>query len=116
MTMKINLIQTDIVWAEPEANRIRNATMMRSMDKADLYILPEMLSTGFATHPEGIAEDFNDGSCASLEWMKRMAAELDAAVAGSVAVREEDGRYYNRFCFVRPDGDCTFYDKHHLFT
>lgn len=114
--MKINLIQTDIVWAEPEANRIRYAAMMRSMEKADLYILPEMFSTGFATQPEGIAEGFNDGSCASLEWMKQMAAEMDAAVAGSVAVREEDGRYYNRFCFVRPDGDCTFYDKHHLFT
>lgn len=114
--MKINLIQADIVWANPKANRERAEGMMRSLEKADLYILPEMFSTGFATQPEGIAENMEEGSCDSLEWMKKMAEELDAAVAGSIAVREGDGRFYNRFCFVRPDGGCTFYDKHHLFT
>lgn len=116
MIMKINLIQTDIQWANPEANRNHAADMMRGMEKADLYILPEMFSTGFATQPEGVAEEWQQGTCPSLEWMKSMAVELDAAVAGSVAVMEEDGRYYNRFCFVRPNAECTFYDKHHLFT
>lgn len=115
-TMKVNLIQTDIIWASPQANRMHAQDILRSLPKADLYILPEMFSTGFATQPEGIAEDMVDGTCSSLDWMKVMAQELDAAVAGSIAVREEDGRYYNRFCFVRPDGECTFYDKHHLFT
>jgi predicted amidohydrolase len=114
--MKINLIQTDIQWANPEANRNHAADMMRGMEKADLYILPEMFSTGFATQPEGVAEEWQQGTCPSLEWMKAMAVELDAAVVGSVAVMEEDGRYYNRFCFVRPNAECTFYDKHHLFT
>lgn len=114
--MKINLIQTDIVWANPKANCERAETMMRSMEKADLYILPEMFSSGFATQPEGIAEEMAQGSCPSLEWMKKMAEELDAAVAGSIAMKEEDGKFYNRFCFVRPDGGSTFYDKHHLFT
>jgi predicted amidohydrolase len=47
--------------------------------------------------------------------MKRMSAEADAAIAGSVAV-EEQGRYYNRFYFVKPDGSVTYYDKRHLFT
>jgi predicted amidohydrolase len=27
-----------------------------------------------------------------------------------------DGCYYNRLYFVKPNGDVTFYDKHHLFT
>ena len=35
--------------------------------------------------------------------------------AGSVTV-EAEGRYYNRFYFVRPDGTYEYYDKHHLFT
>ena len=116
MVMKINLIQTDIQWANPEANRNHAADMMRGMEKADLYILPEMFSTGFATQPEGVAEEWQQGTCPSLEWMKGMAVEMDAAVAGSIAIRQEDGRYYNRFCFVRPDGETTLYDKHHLFT
>ncbi len=38
-----------------------------------------------------------------------------AAVAGSVAV-EENGRYFNRFYFARPDGTYTQYDKRHLFS
>lgn len=114
--MKVNLLQTDIVWASPQQNREHAERMMRSMESADLYILPEMFSTGFATQPEGIAEDMIDGSCPSLEWMKKMACELDAAIAGSIAIREDNNVYYNRFCFVRPDGECTFYDKHHLFT
>lgn len=114
--MKINLLQTDIVWASLQANHEHAEKMMRSMESADLYILPEMFSTGFATQPEGIAEDMQNGTTPSIEWMKKMACELDAAIAGSVAIREEDGSYYNRFCFVHPDGECTFYDKHHLFT
>ena len=89
---------------------------MLAADKSDLYVLPEMWSTGFATEPEGIAE--SDGS--SLNWMKQMANRLDAAVAGSIAT-EIDGKYYNRFYFVKPandgsDNEIEYYDKHHLFT
>lgn len=89
---------------------------MLAAEKSDLYVLPEMWSTGFATEPEGIAE--SDGS--SLNWMKQMANRLDAAVAGSIAT-EIDGKYYNRFYFVKPandgsDNEIEYYDKHHLFT
>lgn len=106
----------DIVPADPGANRRHAAMLMRAMEAGDVYVLPEMFSTGFAACPDGIAEEMAGGTCPSLEWMREMAAELDAAVAGSIAMRGEDGLYYNRFCFVRPDGDCTFYDKRHLFT
>lgn len=116
MKLKINLIQSNIIWANPEANHNHLSMLMRSVGHGDVYVLPEMFSTGFAITPDGIAEDVVCGTCQSIEWMKYMAKELDAAVAGSVAVREEDGRYYNRFCFVRPDGDCSFYNKRHLFT
>lgn len=114
--MKITLVQMDIVWANPEENRKHAERLIRSQEKTELYILPEMFSTGFATQPEGVAEYWSYGSCLSLEWMKEMAFELDAAIAGSIAVREEEGKFYNRFCFVKPDGSCVFYDKHHLFT
>jgi predicted amidohydrolase len=71
-----------------------------------------MFSTGFCTQPEGIAESCDSDT---LKWMKRKAAEIDAAIAGSIAV-EQDGKYYNRFYFVKPDGSVTYYDKKHLFT
>ncbi len=123
--MKLTLLQTDIVWANPVANRKAAEEMMLKADKSDVYILPEMFSTGFATQPEGIAEpEDND----TLRWMKLMADRLDAAVCGSVAVCEtvEDAdivncksvncNFFNRFYFVKPGGETSVYDKKHLFT
>ena len=54
--MKIALLQTDIVWNNPQANIVRAEKLMRQAVAADLYVLPEMWATGFATEPEGIAE------------------------------------------------------------
>lgn len=109
--MKISIIQQDIVWADLAENIRRADAAVDSMPGADLYVLPEMFSTGFCTVPEGIAE--TDGK--SLQWMKEKSAQVNAAIAGSVAV-QEGGRYYNRFYFVRPDGTVSWYDKKHLFT
>jgi len=111
--MKVTLIQMDIAWASPEANRRTAENAILAAPGSDLYVLPEMWSTGFATVPEGIAESDDSDS---LAWMKAMAAKVDGAVAGSIAVRCADGSYRNRFYFVKPDGSVTYYDKHHLFT
>lgn len=109
--MTITLLQQDIVWASPSANQEAAERAILAAPKSDLYVLPEMWSTGFSTEPEGIAE--TDGS--SLHWMERMAIRMDAAIAGSVATRVDDS-YYNRFYFVKPTGEVSWYDKHHLFT
>lgn len=105
----------DIEWGCPSANI---ATTQRLIDKhphADLYVLPEMWSTGFATQPNDIAED--EKTSISLEWMKSTAHKRHCAICGSLAVRTDDGIYRNRHYFV--DGKknvVSYYDKHHLFT
>ena len=109
--MVVNILQHDIVWANPTENSKRLEQQLLQLPKADLYVLTEMFSTGFATEPTGIAE--SNGT--TVEWMRHMAVKLNAAIAGSVAT-EEDGHFYNRFYFVKPDGKVTFYDKRHLFT
>ena len=109
--MKITLLQQDIAWADPAANQRRTEQAILAAPGSDLYVLPEMWSTGFATQPEGRAE--RDGQ--SLAWMQGMADRLDAALAGSVAT-EVNGKFYNRFYFVRPGQEAVWYDKHHLFT
>lgn len=109
--MKTVILQNDILWADPAGNIRKADAAISSSPDADLYILPEMFSTGFCTSPEGIAE--SDG--ATLEWMKKKAAQCGAAIAGSVAIKE-DGNFYNRLYFVKPDGDVVSYDKKHLFT
>ncbi len=110
--MKITILQQNIVWADPTANVRKADEAINQNPGADLYVLPEMFSTGFCTNPEGIAESTESET---LQWMKDKAATTDAAIAGSVAVTE-DGKYYNRFYFVKPDGSVTHYDKKHLFT
>ena len=110
--MKVTILQRDIVWADPKENVRRADEAIDSNPGSNLYILPEMFSTGFCTQPEGIAEPAENDT---LEWMKSKAAGIGAAIAGSIAVHE-DGKYYNRFHFVTPDGDVTIYNKKHLFT
>lgn len=105
--MRITLLQRDIVWADPEANMRRNDALFQSDGGADLYVFPEMFSTGFCTRPEGIAEE---SPSATLEWMKQKAANFGCAVAGSVAVHER-GNYFNRFYFVTPDRKAVQYDQ-----
>ena len=110
--MKVTILQRNIEWANPALNVERANEAIDRNAGSDLYVLPEMFSTGFCTQPEGIAEPSNSDT---LRWMQRKAAETNAAIAGSVAI-EEQGKYYNRFYFVKPDGSVTHYDKKHLFT
>lgn len=111
--MKIAIVQIDIKWSDHSANLRKAEEAIRMAGSSDLYVLPEMFSTGFATEPEGIAEQHEGGT---LRWMQHVAKEYDAAVAGSCAVKDTDGTYRNRFYFVKPDGSYEYYDKHHLFT
>ncbi len=110
--MKILLLQTDIVWNDPVANRARAAERIAAAPQSDLVVLPEMFTTGFCTDPRGVAEG---APFETLSWMQATARERGAALAGSVAT-EVDGLYYNRFYFVRPDGTYAAYDKRHLFS
>ncbi len=109
--MKINLIQTDIVWGDPQANCAHLDKLLAGAEPAELYVLPEMFSTGFATLPNATVEH---EPSAGLAWMQRKAAELHAAIAGSIAL-EVGEKCVNRFYFVRPDGTYEQYDKRHLF-
>lgn len=110
--MKTLLLQLDLEWESPEENRLYTEKIIETSPKADLIILPEMFTTGFCTSPKGIAEEANTET---LRWMQRIAKEHNSALAGSVATRE-NGKYYNRFYFVKPDGSYETYNKRHLFT
>ena len=110
--MKITLLQTDIKWCSPAENIARAEKLILDAEKSDIYILPEMFSTGFCMEPEKIAESVGGDA---FTFMMLMAKRMDAAIVGSVAV-EDNGSYYNRMYFCKPDGTFETYDKHHLFT
>jgi len=77
----------------------------------DLIVLPEMFSTGFSMAPENLAEKWQGPT---VKWMLRVAISKKAALAGSLIV-EDNGKYFNRFVFVHPNGKIEYYDKRHLF-
>ena len=113
--LKVLMIQPRLHWQDPEQNRkTLEAQVNGSIGDSgcDLVLLPETFTTGFLgdvdRNPEGM-----DGP--TVEWMRRMARGHDAAIGGS-AVIVEDGKRYNRFLFVKPDGEVTHYDKRHLFS
>lgn len=108
LEMKIALIQHDILWEAPESNLGKIEKLLP--ETADLVVLPEMFATGFVT---GASEVAGFGP-EILAWMNRISALKGYAVAGSVAIRE-NGRFLNRFHFVKPDGSVSSYDKRHLF-
>lgn len=108
--MKVTGLQMDIEWSSPRENIKSVERMLSSADHSDLYVLPEMWSTGFAIDPRGIAE--TDGG--TLQWMRTTAQSLGSALCGSLSIYES-GMYHNRHYFVKPDGTYEWYDKHHLF-
>ena len=111
--MKVTLIQLDIEWGSPAENIKRAERLMAQEPDSDLYVLPEMWSTGFATEPSGIAED--EATSISLKWMKNTAREHQCAISGSLAVRVDE-TCRNRHYFVNgKTGTVSYYDKHHLF-
>ena len=109
--MKVKLFQQNILWGDPEGNRTRLKEQLDAAGEADLFVLPEMFTTGFATM-EGVAVEENDS--AILEWMKCIAQQKNAAIAGSVALKTGE-KCVNRLLFVTPDGTVCHYDKRHLF-
>ena len=109
------MLQTDISWAKPDENIRHAQQLMERTPDGDLYVLPEMWSTGFATQPEGIASDEADNE--ALRWMQQTAQERQCAISGSLAVKAADGTFRNRHYFVDGRaGESCYYDKHHLFT
>ena len=109
--MKITVIQQDIAWKDVATNIKRLEKLVANASRADLYLFPEMCSTGFCMQPQGVAEEV-DGETVQL--MKRLAVEYDAAMVVPV-MTHEGGKYYNRMYFITPEGVMGHYDKHNLF-
>ncbi len=112
-TLKIAIIQSDLVWENPERNRQNFAEKIKQITESiDVIVLPEMFTSGFTMNPDHVFETMNGKT---IEWMKEIAKRANAAICGSFVV-SENYQYYNRFAFATPDGDIESYDKRHTFT
>lgn len=115
--MKIALLQTDIKWGQPSINQQNAEQTIQSCPHADIYVLPEMWSTGFIANDSELAEiEEKSLENGSAKWMIRTAVEKNAAVCGSLAIKTLQGTFVNRMYFAKPDGTIEYYDKRHLFS
>ncbi|WP_020602753.1 amidohydrolase [Spirosoma spitsbergense] len=110
--MHITLLQPDLFWHDPVANRAMLEERIYSLpEPTDLIVLPEMFTTGFTMDAAAVAEPMN---LTTVRWLKQMAAQTGAVVTGSYVVQQK-GAYFNRLIWMQPDGQFDTYDKRHLF-
>jgi omega-amidase len=113
MNLKLTLIQSSLQWENKSANLQMFAEKITSItEDTDLIILPEMFSTGFSMQAEKLAEDMTGET---VQWMKEKAAQKRCVITGSF-ICKENGSFFNRLVWMRPDGTCSTYDKRHLFS
>ena len=112
MNFRLSIVQQPLAWQDAAANLAHFAQLLAPLAGAtDLVLLPEMFTSGFTMKPESYAEPA-DGE--TRGWLLQQARSLDAAVGGSVAVKDR-GHYFNRFMLATPQGELHQYDKRHLF-
>jgi predicted amidohydrolase len=108
----VTLIQTELFWEDIPANLAAFDEKIDGIgDETDLIILPEMFTTGFSMKAAEMAERM-DGS--AVNWIRGKSKAKQSDIMGSVII-EEDGKYYNRVLWAKPDGTLLTYDKKHLF-
>lgn len=112
MSLRVALAQTSLHWHDVTANHANFDALIDAAPEFDLLVLPEMFASGFSMTPADCAQNM-DGP--SVRWMTSVAARCNAAVCGSLAIRDGQ-RFVNRFVFVHPDGRVDVYDKRHGFT
>lgn len=104
------LIQTDLAWENPKANRLRWEWHLKQIPSKSLVVLPEMASTGFTMQPHLHAE-FADSD--TLKWLKDKSDDICICLSLSF---NEDGKYFNRFLAISNGEVICQYDKKHLFS
>ena len=111
--LNLALIQADLIWEDAEKNIEHFDILLEELNfSPDLVVVPEMFTTGFTMNVKSCAEKM-DGP--GMMWLAKKAAQLQCVMAGSILI-EEEGNYYNRLIWMKPDGDFEYYDKHHLFS
>lgn len=114
MAVKIALVQMNVWLAKPQGNRERAKSLVREAARgADLVVLPEMWTTGYALPrlKGGLAD--RDG-VPTGQMLAALARECGVILCGSVA-DEREGRVYNLATLHGPDGiRLAEYAKVHL--
>jgi predicted amidohydrolase len=113
--MKVGFVQNNPPFGEVE-NNLENVVRVLAGKTADLFVLPELFTTGyqFTSRKEalGLAETIPDGR--TTQALIALAKQINAVIVAGIAEREGDA-VYNSAVMVGPDGFVGSYRKAHLF-
>ncbi|MBT0731381.1 amidohydrolase [Rosenbergiella nectarea] len=109
-TLNVSVLQQPIIWMDGEANLEHFSQLIAQSAPCDLWILPEMFTTGFSM--QAATNSLSERRV--LGWLHELAHKHHTAICGSAAIQLADGAV-NRFYFVTPQGHSSHYDKRHLF-
>ena len=111
--LKITIFQGYLFWENTDKNLQNIALRLSAIrEKTELIILPEMFTTGFSMNAEKLAEPMGGKT---MQWMHKIAKQYNCVITGSLIIKD-NGKFYNRLIWMRPDGTHEHYDKRHLFT
>ncbi|VAX32158.1 Aliphatic amidase AmiE, partial [hydrothermal vent metagenome] len=113
--MKVGFVQNDPEFGKIENNR-EHVVRVLSGQSADLFVLPELFTTGyqFVSRAEalGLAETIPDG--VTTKALLALAKTINSHIVAGIAEREGDA-VYNSAIIVGPNGYIGKYRKAHLF-
>jgi predicted amidohydrolase len=116
MSVRTALVQSDIVWEDPDASHARAAAHLAAAAAAGarFAVLPEMFACGFTMNADAVAEP-QDGP--TVRFLRDRARALALHVLAGVPLRSDDGgRPRNCAVLVRPDGEVRVQGKIHPFS
>lgn len=108
--LSVGILQFDQCWEDKLANFNKINTLVASNKHLDILLLPEMFHTGF-TMNISLAESMNG---LAIDYLTDLAKKNDVAIYTSIIIAD-DGNFYNRGVFVKPDGEISIYDKRKSF-
>jgi omega-amidase len=108
----LGLLPCEQIWENPDKNLERLTYLLASDMPCDLWLIPEMFTTGFSMNPRGLA--LNETPDA-LERLVSIAAKQNTYLAGSFIWKDKN-QYFNRFLLIGSNGIEGSYDKKNLFS
>ena len=110
--LTITLMQHELAWEDIESNLAGFTAKIDAIDEnTHLIVLPEMFTTGFSMNAANLAQDMKGSS---VEWLREKSRQKNADIVGSIIVND-DGKFFNRLVWAKPEGEIFTYDKKHLF-
>lgn len=111
--LRVATIQTNLYWENVQANLDMFTIKLQAItQQVDVIVLPETFTTGFSMNT-ALAE-WPDGP--TMQWMHNQAQQKNAAICGSVMMRNKHNDVFNRFIWMNPEGTYFAYNKKHLFS